>query len=646
MKNNYYFLMNLMNIALITLIFSINNLAAQNLVKNSGFEEHQNIPSLWFDNWGYSKTWKNIGFYVQIFDTDYKLNKQEISRGYKMDDYLPYKGKAVAWIPAYLMDTRGSVVGGGESGYLYSLLKKPLEKNKLYSIKFWVNIRGNLIFDKSKDYSFLKHFGISFCNEKPYVTGKYPTPSLLRSDSPFLIPMVDFGKWIQVDYIIKPTANLKYIVIGWFDNPNDPAYRPDTYGPTRYEFLVDDIVVEQLASSDTVNANKAIEWPYVNADGKIVSYQPEVKKNTTINFDFNSSAINQKGETVLDSFILWVKKTSPDEVFQITGYTDSIGTIEYNDVLSLERAQTVKTYLVEKGKLPDYQFIINNNGNNNFISENKTETGRNINRRAKISEAGTQLSQKVYHLVTQHALTGQIDSAFYFLTKWLKIPSTDKILLLFDPDLKNLHTDKRWNGVEYFIRESYKKYRKPELAFKLDSLYCVDQYYRSLGNKFKSAKGSTPLALESGFIENANKAQVLQESAIKTVEKLLLNQDWPSSNEVGQRSSEAPALIIVHSTDTTLMKSYLPIFLKASKNEKLQVVWYARLFDKIMLAEKGIQHFGTQYCSTKENPMEYVLCPIESPDDINEIRANLGLPSLDLNANIRIHEPNNLKEQN
>lgn len=55
-------------------------------------------------------------------------------------------------------------------------------------------------------------------------------------------------------------------------------------------------------------------------------------------FDFNLDALS---ETSLNRLNDWVKENEESEVLKIYGYSDEIGSIDYNDDLSLKRAQSV-----------------------------------------------------------------------------------------------------------------------------------------------------------------------------------------------------------------------------------------------------------------------------------------------------------------
>jgi OOP family OmpA-OmpF porin len=73
-------------------------------------------------------------------------------------------------------------------------------------------------------------------------------------------------------------------------------------------------------------------------------------------------------------------KEQPEVKVEIAGYTDYIGTMAYNQDLSVERAQTVRAYLVSKG-IPAERLTTVGFGKNYPVEDNKTEEGRAMNRR-------------------------------------------------------------------------------------------------------------------------------------------------------------------------------------------------------------------------------------------------------------------------
>jgi outer membrane protein OmpA-like peptidoglycan-associated protein len=73
----------------------------------------------------------------------------------------------------------------------------------------------------------------------------------------------------------------------------------------------------------------------------------------------------------------------PDAKLEIIGYADSSGLEKKNLKLSVARAESVKKYLVRKGIAID-RILARGQGSANPLGDNKTKTGRALNRRVEI----------------------------------------------------------------------------------------------------------------------------------------------------------------------------------------------------------------------------------------------------------------------
>jgi outer membrane protein OmpA-like peptidoglycan-associated protein len=69
-------------------------------------------------------------------------------------------------------------------------------------------------------------------------------------------------------------------------------------------------------------------------------------------FDFDRSNLRPDAQETLKALGPMIRK-SHGRVIAIDGHTDSVGSIEYNQSLSEQRAQTVKSWLVGHGDVPD-----------------------------------------------------------------------------------------------------------------------------------------------------------------------------------------------------------------------------------------------------------------------------------------------------
>ena len=73
----------------------------------------------------------------------------------------------------------------------------------------------------------------------------------------------------------------------------------------------------------------------------------------------------------------------PEAKLILSGYTDAVGTTDYNLMIAESRASAVKFYLVGKGVDP-LRITVVGKGGRDFVSGNDTEEGRNLNRRVEI----------------------------------------------------------------------------------------------------------------------------------------------------------------------------------------------------------------------------------------------------------------------
>jgi OOP family OmpA-OmpF porin len=105
-----------------------------------------------------------------------------------------------------------------------------------------------------------------------------------------------------------------------------------------------------------------------------------------VNFDFDSAEIRRDSRPTLDEAALLLGDNR--SVLVITeGYTDSIGSAEYNQALSIRRAEAVYRYLVNRGIAPE-RLTVEGFGETRPVASNDTETGRAQNRRVELRVIG------------------------------------------------------------------------------------------------------------------------------------------------------------------------------------------------------------------------------------------------------------------
>ena len=113
------------------------------------------------------------------------------------------------------------------------------------------------------------------------------------------------------------------------------------------------------------------------AEGEIKLVAPE-----NVTFATNSSTISSRFTNTLDS-IASVLKEYPDSNITVSGHTDSTGNDAINNPLSVNRANSVASYLKQQG-IASSRITAAGYGSKQPIASNSTADGRAQNRRVEI----------------------------------------------------------------------------------------------------------------------------------------------------------------------------------------------------------------------------------------------------------------------
>ncbi len=106
-------------------------------------------------------------------------------------------------------------------------------------------------------------------------------------------------------------------------------------------------------------------------------------------FEFNSTVLQPDAEVLLDKVGAALASSQLEDYrFSIEGHTDSLGSRSYNARLSEERAEVVRTYLVEQG-VPESRLGTVGHGEARPVASNGDEQGRQRNRRVEVINLGS-----------------------------------------------------------------------------------------------------------------------------------------------------------------------------------------------------------------------------------------------------------------
>ena len=103
-------------------------------------------------------------------------------------------------------------------------------------------------------------------------------------------------------------------------------------------------------------------------------------------FDFNKYTLKPEAREKLAK-VSGILLAYPNLKVQVEGYTDNIGTDEYNQKLSEQRADGVRDYLVSQS-VTDNNVTAKGYGKSNAVADNSTNDGRAKNRRVELVVSG------------------------------------------------------------------------------------------------------------------------------------------------------------------------------------------------------------------------------------------------------------------
>lgn len=131
----------------------------------------------------------------------------------------------------------------------------------------------------------------------------------------------------------------------------------------------------------TVSEVEKTVVPPAVVEKKVAPPQKEVCVYLDVYFDFDRAVIKPRYDNEIKKIADFMK-AHPHLTATIKGYTDYVGTEEYNKLLSDRRAESVKDYLVDHFGISPERITTVGFGENRPRATNQTAFGRQLNRRA------------------------------------------------------------------------------------------------------------------------------------------------------------------------------------------------------------------------------------------------------------------------
>ena len=149
--------------------------------------------------------------------------------------------------------------------------------------------------------------------------------------------------------------------------------------------------VDQRAAA----ANTAATGARTTADGAVIKADAVDQKVKRIlyqvtlsedqgNFKFDDATLPDSAKAKIDDLVKPLLANPNGNYFEIEGYTDNVGSRDYNMKLGLSRAEAVKRYIYEQYHVPLVRIGVISYGSDNPVSPNTTRDGRAQNRRVVI----------------------------------------------------------------------------------------------------------------------------------------------------------------------------------------------------------------------------------------------------------------------
>jgi peptidoglycan-associated lipoprotein len=142
------------------------------------------------------------------------------------------------------------------------------------------------------------------------------------------------------------------------------------------------------ANDAAANARSAADTASNKADAvdkatKRIVYEVTLSEDQG-NFEFGKAELPDDAKARLAEVVQQLKATPNGAYIEVEGYTDNIGSKDFNQKLGLERAESVKRYLYQQHQIPLHRINVISFGSDNPVAPNKTKEGRAKNRRVVI----------------------------------------------------------------------------------------------------------------------------------------------------------------------------------------------------------------------------------------------------------------------
>lgn len=169
-----------------------------------------------------------------------------------------------------------------------------------------------------------------------------------------------------------------YRGIGALANPKSPVIPPQE--SVDYSFIRGLLDKNKAAEAAAKEAERAQAASFtVQAQQVATAAETSiVTKPVSVNFDVGSSALTRRAQQVIDQQMVPFIENNGAAYFEVSGNTDSTGSLAANMALSNARAQAVVSYLTKEWEFPAARFKVVGNGPNKPICSEANPAGEGL----------------------------------------------------------------------------------------------------------------------------------------------------------------------------------------------------------------------------------------------------------------------------
>lgn len=184
----------------------------------------------------------------------------------------------------------------------------------------------------------------------------------------------------------------------WRNGTNELCWRDANWTPATAAVGCDGALVRPVAAAPApAPAPRAVVPAPAPAPAARPAPAPQPPAATKVTyaadafFDFDKATLKPEGRAKLDDLVSKIQGINLEVIIAV-GHTDSVGSDQYNQRLSVRRAESVKAYLVSKG-IERNRVYTEGKGEKQPVADNRTSEGRAKNRRVEIEVVGTRANR-------------------------------------------------------------------------------------------------------------------------------------------------------------------------------------------------------------------------------------------------------------